>query len=84
MAFLCLAGCGCVSADVSPGSPRIWDSDMLLSLPYGFCEALEKMGAMAVLHNPSFDMSLGYVAIVIVLTSICRRVRLHAFPTISA
>lgn len=62
MALLCLARDGPVYSEGGSGWPSIWDYGMLVSLLSGVCELLEKMGVMAVLHDPGFDMSLGYMA----------------------
>lgn len=35
---------------------------MLVSNPSGICEAMERMGAFAVLHVSPLDMPLGYIA----------------------
>lgn len=60
--FLCFARDDLVSAGGDSRSCHTWDSDMLVSLPPGVCEILEKMGVMAVLHGSVFDMALGYMA----------------------
>lgn len=61
-AFLCLA-CDCpVPATGGSALPSIWDSGTFVSLPSGVCEILGKMGNIAVLHDSSFDMALGYMA----------------------
>lgn len=59
MAFLRTALHGPSSAEDGPSSPGIWDSGMLVSLPTNVCESLEKMGAMADLCDPVFDIPLG-------------------------
>lgn len=61
-AFLFLARDGPVRAEGGSSSPPVWDSGMLVSLPPGIYESLEKMGVMASLCNYGFDTSSGYMA----------------------
>lgn len=60
--FVCLALDGPGPTGGGASSPCIWESGMLVSLPSGECEMLEKMGAMAVLPDSGFTLALGYMA----------------------
>lgn len=81
-AFLCLACDGSVlTEDISCLSP-VWDSGMLVKLPYGLREILEKMGAMVVVQDSGFDMYLGYMAYSVSRTSIGHCVSRHGSPLI--
>lgn len=53
---------GLESAEGGCDSPRLRDSDILVSLQSGVCDTLENMSFMAVLRGSVIDMFLGYMA----------------------
>lgn len=60
-ALPCLTRDGPVSAEAGSGSPRIGYFAILVSLPCGAGETLEKIDVMAVLYDSALDISLGYM-----------------------
>lgn len=62
IAFISLPCDGPVSPEDSFSLHCIWDTGVVMSIPSSVFEVLKNMGVMVVLHDPSFDTALSYMA----------------------
>lgn len=80
--LLCLARCDTDSSEGISSSSGIWDSGILLSLPFGVSRTLENMSAMAVCLDHCVVLALDNLLNAVALTLNGRGVRRCSFPLI--